>query len=423
MLLRQASYLKEVMRQQWMGRREIEKFQLSALKSIVYHAYLNVPFYHESFRKKGIMPSDIKSLSDIKKLPVITRYEIDSNHQKFIAKNYREYYDLKDFIKKSTSGSSSGRPLIIPFDHRAYDYLEVIYARALFSEGYSPFKPLAYYWYEPFAHKPMNFFGLMRKQLISHTLTEEEQIKLLEKLKPEFIHYFSSSIYNISRIISDKSLEKIRPKAIITHAEILSKRMRKRIEDTFNTEVFDQYGSTEFNRMAWECKEHNYHLDADSMITEFLSGNNDCSSGEEGNVVVTGLANYFFPLIRYSIEDKATPEQDECSCGRGLPTIKGISGRKEDFIVSKDGQVFSPKEVIDAMDRITMLGRYQIIQKDKISVNLNIIRDFDISDKTLSEIKNAAEKVFSNKLNVKISEVSSLKKSWHGKIKIVESSI
>jgi len=210
------------------------------------------------------------------------------------------------------------------------------------------------------------------------------------------------------------------PKAVITHAEILSQRMRKKIENALSTEVFDQYGSTEFDRMAWECKEHSFHMDADSMLIEFLKGNDDVSSCEEGNLIITGFANYLFPLIRYSIEDKGVPLDDVCSCGRGLPLIKGINGRQEDYVVAKDGEFFSPKIIIDKMDLVQFIKRYQIVQINRKKIELHTAPDCEMSDKNVELIKNQVKKLFKNKFDVKIVEVDGLKKSWHGKIKLVQ---
>src|SRR3989339_406407 len=55
---------------------ELEMIQFSRLKAIVEHAYDNVEFYRRAFDKAKVKPSDIKKLSDIGRLPVISKKEL-----------------------------------------------------------------------------------------------------------------------------------------------------------------------------------------------------------------------------------------------------------------------------------------------------------------------------------------------------------
>ena len=50
-------------------REDLEKLQLSRLQTLVQRVCANVPFYRDRFKEHGISPSDIRGLSDLKKLP------------------------------------------------------------------------------------------------------------------------------------------------------------------------------------------------------------------------------------------------------------------------------------------------------------------------------------------------------------------
>ena len=52
-----------------MSRKELEELQLERLKSQVARVYEKVPFYQQAFMKRGITPSDIRSLADLARLP------------------------------------------------------------------------------------------------------------------------------------------------------------------------------------------------------------------------------------------------------------------------------------------------------------------------------------------------------------------
>ncbi|NJD91803.1 MAG: phenylacetate--CoA ligase, partial [Geobacter sp.] len=52
-----------------MDREAIEELQLERLQATLHRAYKNVTCYRNKFDSQGIDPDDIKSLSDLAKLP------------------------------------------------------------------------------------------------------------------------------------------------------------------------------------------------------------------------------------------------------------------------------------------------------------------------------------------------------------------
>jgi phenylacetate-coenzyme A ligase PaaK-like adenylate-forming protein len=65
----------------------LEHYQLERLIPLIRHCCRNVPYYSELFCRNGIVPEDIRQLSDIKKLPMLTREDILNNYDKLHAVN------------------------------------------------------------------------------------------------------------------------------------------------------------------------------------------------------------------------------------------------------------------------------------------------------------------------------------------------
>ncbi|MBQ9598820.1 MAG: phenylacetate--CoA ligase, partial [Clostridia bacterium] len=59
-----------------MQRDDIKKHQLDKLRWQVKRVYENVPMYKERMDDAGVKPKDIKSLSDISKLPFTTKQDL-----------------------------------------------------------------------------------------------------------------------------------------------------------------------------------------------------------------------------------------------------------------------------------------------------------------------------------------------------------
>jgi phenylacetate-CoA ligase len=113
--------------------------------------------------------------------------------------------------------------------------------------------------------------------------------------------------------------------------------MRETIEDAFDCPVFDYYGSREIGAIAAECEEHHgYHISAENVVVEFVDDGESVSAGEKGLILITNLANYGMPFIRYKLGDVGIPSADMCPCGRGLPLMSAIEGRTSDFMASYD---------------------------------------------------------------------------------------
>lgn len=95
------------------------------------------------------------------------------------------------------------------------------------------------------------------------------------------------------------------------------------IEEQLGTELYDNYGMTEQTIYLQEAYDHNGYYEVPGYsINEYL---------EDGEIC-TSLINDSFPLIRYRSNDVIELADDEEKV-----LIKSILGRKEDFIVCKDG--------------------------------------------------------------------------------------
>lgn len=91
---------------QWKKPREIERLQSKKLAVLLNHAYKQCPYYHEVFKSRGLHPSDIRNVSDLCKLPILTKQVIRNNFKNLIARNYPP----SKLIPWSTGGST-GEPL------------------------------------------------------------------------------------------------------------------------------------------------------------------------------------------------------------------------------------------------------------------------------------------------------------------------
>src|SRR4030043_1531316 len=59
--------------------RDLEKLQLKSLKRQVANAYECSKFYRRKFKELSVKPSTIKSLEDVRRLPFVSRQELETH--------------------------------------------------------------------------------------------------------------------------------------------------------------------------------------------------------------------------------------------------------------------------------------------------------------------------------------------------------
>ena len=199
---------------------------------------------------------------------------------------------------------------------------------------------------------------------------------------------------------------------------------RKLINSAFDAELVDLFGCIEVNRTAWECSEHcGYHLDVDSVISEFIQDGENVAAGERGEIVYTCLYNFAMPLIRYEVGDVGVPGDELCSCGRGLPLMKTVEGRCDDFIILPSGKMISPIVLALVMKHSHGILEYQIIQdsSDHLSV-LIVIADI-VDENYIEKLRMSIQELLNYEILVDMKIVVKLTKGSTGKIRSVISNV
>jgi len=63
----------------------LDKYQFFKLKKCIKHAYNNSPFYNKLFKENNLKPSDIKSFSDMIKIPYTEPVDLQNNPKSFFS--------------------------------------------------------------------------------------------------------------------------------------------------------------------------------------------------------------------------------------------------------------------------------------------------------------------------------------------------
>lgn len=357
------------------NRDRLLKHQAVELKRIINYAYNNVPFWHNKFKEDGLKASDVRTLNDLNKLPIVRRDEIKRNVSQMISAKFD-----KNRLRPILTSGSTGRPLSLYITSTEDEFRKARHLRANIICGQklrdrwvvitSPYR------FEKLPRLPQ-LLRIYAMNALSVFESPSKQLLSVEEMKPDVLEGYSSSLYLLAKETKKKDGKTIRPRIMFSGAELIDDSYRRFIEKVFSAPLYDQYATVELERMAWQCPERDgYHIEADALVLQFVDRNGEeVSPGERGEIVCTSLFNYAMPLIRYAVGDIGVSSMEECTCGISFPLMKVIEGRSDSILFLPDGRPISPISFIYAMQDFKLfkhIEQWRIVQKKQDSFRVDI---------------------------------------------------
>ena len=342
------SYLEVPKRLNQIRQEDLEQYQNKSFRKVVDHAY-TVPLYHEKYKKACIHPRDIKSIKDIKKLPVVTKEDIREFSPNGIIS---PHFNKKTAITVFTGGSTGGS-LSLYFDMYTVIKAMLGFVRAFREYGVDWRKTRMSLLIDLSENSFENryfiqsIFSALRPvisqknmQIIDLFSDPETVIPEIDKFQPEFIVGYPFAFIQLAIFKKRGYGENIAPQCMMSSGSYFDPYTRKIVEKVFNVTVYDFYAATESGPLAFECKRGKYHVHSDLVFTEYLREGEEVSSGEPGSLVVTKLYGSGTPIIRYTgIDDIVTCSNKPCDCGIISEVIERIHGRRTDSVVLPNGKL------------------------------------------------------------------------------------
>ncbi len=411
------NYLSDINRIWKIDQKKLKKYQSKTLCKLVKYAY-TVPLYRDKYKEKGIYPSDIKSIDDIHKLPIITKNDIRKYYPNGIIP---DGFDKDNAFILSTSGST-GRPLNMFYDRLTIIKLLGGYVRALrvYGGNWRNSKIALLVDMKPGSIEQATFsaglppflnkiFSLNNIKMMHIGNKIETLVKELDEFKPDFIGSDPTMFLKVANLKNNGLGENINPKCIFCSGSMLDEYTRNYVEQTFRCRLFNVYAATEAGVIAFECKnKRKYHINSDFVYLEFLDENNKpVKNGKSGRIVLTRLFGKATPIIRYNgLGDFVKPIKEENNCGiQSNKMLNHIEGRKMDFVILPDGREIAPFEITTipatVMKKLNSfkIKQFQIIQHKINQIEVLLVLDDEKKKNQPSdgEIINEIKKMFKEK--------------------------
>ncbi len=408
---------------------KLKEVQWTRLKALIRHAYDTVPFYRKEIRKFGIHPTRIQDPDDFAKLPILTKTHVRERQKDLISTKYEV-----QSLSATQTGGSTGEPVKVYLNKRRIrlETTDQIWANQL--SGWRIGEPVGYLWGAPEVAPPVHpFRQLARRHLLNpgfltkaydlNTETFMNFIAMYRRWRPTLVIGYASSLRALSEFLIHETVKLFSPKAVISSAELLDENTRQLIQKAFGCPVIDRYGSREVGLIACQCiKGRFYHLNMHRVYLEIVSENGkDAGLDKSGKILVTDLANFGMPIIRYEIGDVGRwSPQKSCTCSRQSDCLTSIEGRTFDFLVTSDGKKIHGLCFNRDIFSIPGISQYRLVQESPTLVTVQVVQNDNFHQESITSLQHSIKEKLGSDVLVRFEPMDRLPKTPSGKIRYIE---
>lgn len=329
---------------------------------IAKYAYENSLFYREF-----VGCDEEITAENFGRIKVISKDEIvESNYPLMSLKYVCTHEDDEKIVKQMTSGSTGK---MIEIEWNIQEYYASMYQLWILRYKYYGIKPndrLCFFYSEI---QNLDSEQIEVKNMLGFSkanISDNRMIEIYEKIceyQPVWMLLqpsIAGMLINVIKKYKLNSLNSIR--YIEFSGEMLDSALKNEVQKTFDCKVANQYGSYEFNSIAYECPEGNMHVMEDNVYLE---------TDECNNIILTSLNNYRTPFVRYNIGDKGkilSPDI-KCKCGNCNKILQLEKGRSHEFILTREGHKINSYIFMKAMMKVNeqlddIVKQFQVVQTD-----------------------------------------------------------
>ena len=418
-----------------MGREELRAAQLKRLREVVART-ANVRFYREAYAKSGVRAESIRSLDDVRRLPLTTKEDL------------RQHYPLgfmavgrEEIARIHGSSGTTGKPTFVAYTKADLETWSNLCARFLVAGGLRR---------EHLVHIAFGY-GLFTGGFGLHYGVERvgagivpaaggntpRQIMLITDLGAEVLVCTPSYALHIAEVARQQGMDPKKLPLKFGHfgGEPWTEEMRAAMEREYSMLAFNNYGLSEVMGpgVSGECAARKgMHIQEDHFIVECLDPKTleAVKEGEPGELVFTTLTKEAMPVMRYRTRDIASLDHSPCACGRTGVRMSRVVGRTDDMLIIRGVNVF-PSQIEEALLRVEGTAPHYVIEVDRPGALDDVVvrvemRPQDFSDRMrqMQQLRDRIDReihaITGIRVKVELVEPQTLKRSMGKAVRVVD---
>jgi len=390
-------------KEETLPREEIERIQLERLQETVQRVYHTVPAYAKKMEDAHVKPEDIKKLSDLSKLPFVTKQDMRDNYP------FGLFAVSKDkLVRIHASSGTTGKPTVVGYTQEDLKTWTECVSRIACMGGATE-KDVAQicFGYGMFTGALGLHYGLENigaAIVPSSTGNSQKQIMYMQDFETSLLVATPSYALRLAEVANEMGVDPakdLKVKIALVGSELLTDAMREEMHKVWGKDILitSNYGMSELMGpgVSGECLEHcGMHINEDYFIPEIINPQTGevLPIGEQGELVITCIKKEGLPLIRYRTKDITRLFYEPCKCGRTFCRMENLSGRSDDMLKIRGVNVF-PSQIEEVILSVNELGpHYEIVLEregylDKLIVKVELAHSTD----SFSELERITQEV------------------------------
>jgi phenylacetate-CoA ligase len=380
-------------------------------------------------RRLGLAPSDFGSVGDLAKLPLVEREQLQADPEYFVSRAQppARYAELR------TSGSTA-EPIVF-FRHvrgplqrsLGYERMEPMLASILgtrWRRRDAVIVPPRTWRTKEDGAPQVQWLGLhLRARVRNISLFDPpaEIARELDEFRPHLVKSYGSLIEALYTHLLAERRGFHRPKAVSYTGDAVSEPLRRILRDELGVAVLGIYQAVEAGVIGWQCEQQaGYHLNVDLCPIRVVDAEaRELPAGDPGEVVVSNLVNRGTVVLNYRVGDLAARLPEPCACGRSLPLLSDIQGRRTEWLESRSGRPIHPQTFRNILRSVDGIRRFQLVQEQpgKVRVIAVIAPDAD-RDGVRARILDGVRQLDAS-IDAAVEFADSLDRTGGGKVRMV----
>jgi phenylacetate-CoA ligase len=416
----------------WWPAERLAALQDRRARAIVAHAYATVPYYRDAMRSRNLRPADFRTAADLAKLPLVGGAELAAP-ERFLSSafvgqdtllldttgttgHYKQIRHDPNAVVAALAAGGRRRAVTasVPGPRRRGRSLVIVPPRGTNASVRDYHR----------AHLLEALIGRFGPDFLSFDRPFTELVAEINRLEPDVIVTFGRFAGYLYRRALEAGIPIHAPRLIWYGGDAMAEADRRLIEERHGVPVFSSYQSCEFLRIAFQCeRRQGFHVSMDHVALRVVDeSGRDVAPGTPGEVVISNLVNRATVLLNYRLGDRVTVAGEPCACGRTLPVLASLEGRREDLLVRADGERVHESLVLRRLYGVPGLSNVEVVQQalDRIDANMVIAPGADAAQ-SVAELRIALAELLGHPagLEVGISVVDEIRAGPGGKFRAV----
>ncbi|MBI5005779.1 MAG: phenylacetate--CoA ligase family protein [Nitrosomonadales bacterium] len=399
---------------QWWSPQEMRQKQLAQFALLAAHAYKHSPFFRSRFDEAGLDPSQAWTDHSFSSIPLLTRAELMQQADDIYCRAVPRQHGTVH--KVQTSGSTGQTVTVAKTEFNQLLWLALAMREHLwherdFSATLAVIKAMTPTLDDPaeaarigWGHPATLLLQTGPSYAQPLAMDVAQQAAWLARIDPKYLLTYPSNLGALLDRYEHGDTVPPSLRQVRTVGETLHEGLRGRCRELGGIEIVDMYSSQEVGLIALQCPVSGlYHIQSESLIVEVLDDDGrQCRPGETGRVVLTDLHNFATPVIRYEIRDYAEVGPS-CPCGRGLPTLARILGRRRNMVVFPDGRRHWPLIGAHRYREVADIRQYQAIQHSLEDIEIRLVVDAPLSQQQEARLTELARQALGHPFPLRFS--------------------